>query len=45
MGGKGKGKRKDVSNDDLDAELAKYMGDDAVGSRLDNELEAYMKGD
>lgn len=41
--GKGKGKGKPKSEEDLDKELAEYMGEDVLQARLDGELENYMK--
>ena len=43
--GKGKGKGKKMSEDDLDKQLAEYMGEDVINKRLDGELEAYMAKD
>ena len=54
-GGKGKGKRggkkggkkgkkgKKMNADDLDYQLENYMGEDAVKSRLDNDLDFYFQ--
>lgn len=44
-GKKGKGKGKKATPEALDAELQEFMGVEAVGKRLDGELEAYMKAD
>ncbi|CAD7947903.1 unnamed protein product [Amoebophrya sp. A25] len=43
--GKGKGKGKEPKTEDLDKELAEYMGEDVMGKRLDGELDAYMKAE
>eukprot|EP00391_Amoebophrya_sp_Ameob2_P002076 CAMPEP_0179003192 /NCGR_PEP_ID=MMETSP0795-20121207/12512_1 /TAXON_ID=88552 /ORGANISM="Amoebophrya sp., Strain Ameob2" /LENGTH=94 /DNA_ID=CAMNT_0020697115 /DNA_START=106 /DNA_END=390 /DNA_ORIENTATION=- len=40
---KGKGKKGSKSEEDLDKELAEYMGEDVLQARLDGELENYMK--
>lgn len=44
-GKKGKGKGKKATSEDLDSQLEKYMGVEAVQSRLNGELDAYMKAD
>jgi len=47
--GKGKGRKgrdaKNLSKEDLDRQLEKFMGPDAQKKTLDQELDAYMKQD
>ncbi|CAD7925038.1 unnamed protein product [Amoebophrya sp. A120] len=42
--GKGKGKNgKPATGEDLDKQLAEYMGEDVLKERMDDELDNYMK--